>query len=159
MTPLLIPSFERRLLRTISDEVADKPVREWPSSSLQLGLEVVRKTRKDFAEARRALEEELANGVEARSFGRENQPLIPAIDEFVQTLRGLVAGLSHAEDPASKSLLAELRLVDQELKAGRDLLAEALARAAEPARPAEEERVRAAEEAYARGETKPFSRP
>ena len=40
----------------------------------------------------------------------------------------------------------------------RDLLAQAVARASEPPRPVDWERVRAAEEAHARGESKPFSK-
>src|SRR6266536_6476321 len=98
----------------------------------------------------------LAQGVEARSFLRTNGPLLPTIDDQIGQVRGLFEQL--AEDTASGSLAAELRLLEQEIQAFRDLLAEALSRVSEAPRPVDWERVRAAEEAHARGETKPFSK-
>ena len=158
MTTLQIPSFERRLLQTVKEEMAAKPVRDWPQPSLQLGMDVLQRMRKECADMRLALEAELADGVETRSFAREYGPMLPVADGMVQSIRELIDQLSPAFDSASEMLLAEFRLLEQEENKYRDLLAEALGRASEPPRPVDAERVRAAEEAYARGETKPFRR-
>ncbi len=158
MTTLLIPSFEQPVLQTLSEGVAAKPLSEWPQHSLQLGLAVLRSIRKSATDMRLALEEELAEGVEGRSFARTYGPYLPAADEHVLIVRELAKALSPAEDTASKSVASELRLLEEENQLFRDLLAEALSRASEPVRSADPARVRAAEEAHACGETKPFAR-
>jgi hypothetical protein len=157
MTTLTMP-LERRLLRTVREELEAEPARDWPRQSVELCLGLLRGLREGSAEVRQRLQEELAEGVEARSFSRTYAPLLPAMDDQASNVRELVDWLASAEDAVARSLVAELRLLGQEHQALRDLLAEALARASGPHRPADSGRVRAAEEAHARGETKPFSR-
>ena len=157
MTMLAIPSFERQLLRAISEGVAAEAVPEWPEQSVQLCLTLLGKLRDNTAGRREQLEAILAGGVEARSFARNNAPLLATLDEQIAQVHGLVERLAPAEGAASGSLAGELRLLEQESQAFRDLLAEALSRASETPGPVDWGRVRAAEEAHARGETKPFS--
>ncbi len=149
MTTIRIPSFERRLLQSVREEIAAGPVKAWPPQSLQLCLDVVRKMRENTADMRRLLEQELADGVEARSFSRHDSPLLPATDDHLAQVRELVERLSAPADAASESLAAELRLLQQTIQAFRDLLAEALARASQAPRPVDWGRARAAEEAHA----------
>jgi hypothetical protein len=149
MTTLMIPSFERRLLQMVREEVAAEPVHAWPPQSLQLCLDVMRKMCENTAHVCQVLEQVLADGVEARSFTRNYSPLLPTTDDHLANIRELVERLSAAEDPASESLAAVLRLLQQETKAFRDLLAEALSRASEASQPVDWGRVRAAEEAHA----------
>jgi hypothetical protein len=158
MTTLMRPSFERRLLQTVREEAAAEPVRTWPQQSLQLCLNFLRGIRASAADMRQELEQELADGVEARSFARTYGKYLPLADEHVVIVQELIETLSPAEDPAAQSLVEELRLLETENQAFRSLLAESLARASEPPRPVDWGRVRAAEEAHARGETRPFSR-
>jgi hypothetical protein len=158
MTALMIPSFERRLLQTVREEVAAEPVNAWPPQSLRLCLDLVRNMRENTADMRQVLEQVLADGVEAHSFHRDYSPLLPATDDHLAQVRELVERLSEAADAAPESLAAELRLLQQKIQAFRDLLAEALSRASAAPRQVDWGRVRAAEEAHARGETKPFSR-
>ena len=157
MTTLTMP-VERRLLRKVREGLEAEPARDWPRQSVELCLGLLRGLREGTAEMRQGLEDELAKGVEAHSFTRTYAPVLPAADEHAATVRQLVDWLSPAEDAASRSLVAELRLLAQEHQALRDLLAEALARASGPHRPADSGRARAAEEAHARGETRSFSR-
>src|SRR5262249_28196357 len=137
-----------------SEGVAAESVPEWPEPSIQLCLGLLRKLRENTVNRRQQLEAILAEGVEARSFARTNASLLSALDEQIFQVHGLVERLAPAEDAASGSLAVELRLLEQESRAFRDLLAEALARVSEASRPVDWERVRAAEEAHARGETK-----
>lgn len=157
MTTLLIP-VERRLLQTVREEAAAEPVSKWPARSLQLCLNFLRGLRESAAELRQALEHELAEGVEARSFARTYAPTLVAATDHLVFIRELVEELSPARDAASASLFSELRLLERENEAYRDLLASALSRALDAPPPVNWERVRAAEQAQATGQTKPFSR-
>src|SRR5262245_19906856 len=123
MTTLLMPSLGRRLLQTVREEVAAEPVRDWSPRSLQLCLNVLREIRESIAAARRALEGELAEGVEARSFARTYGPVLPSADDHLASLRELIIELSPEEATAAASLVAELRLLEQENTEFRDLLA------------------------------------
>lgn len=157
MTTLVMPSFEGRLLETVREEVATEPVPEWPPRSLQLCLDILQGIRDNAVSMRSTLKGALAEGVEVRAFVREYGPLLPLVDDHLAKVRGLVARLLPAEDAASGSLTAALRSLEQEYQAFRDLLADVLSRASASPRPIDWERIRAAEEAYARGDTKPFS--
>jgi hypothetical protein len=159
MTSLISPSFNGRLLQTVREQAAAEPVRTWPVRSLQTALKILRDVRESAVDARHELADELSAGVEARSFAGAYQEYLPVLEEQVGIVRQLIELASPAEDPSSQSLVAELRLLETENQAFRDLLADALARASAPVRPVDWERVRAAEEAHGRGETKPFSPP
>jgi hypothetical protein len=158
MTTLTLPSFDRRLLLTVKEQAATEPVRLWPQRTLRTALGVLREIRESAADMRKTLEEELAGGVEPRSFVRTYSDYLPKADEHVAIVRDLIESLSPPEDPTSQSLVAELRLHEQEAQAFRTLLAEALSHASEPPRPVDWDRIDAAGEAYASGKTKPFSR-
>jgi hypothetical protein len=121
------------------------------------------KVRQNTANTHSMLEKVLADGVEARSFVRDCGPLITVIDGQIAVARELIDRL-EAGEAKSEALATELRRLEQELRlleeqtaAIRNLLAEAVARASEHPRPVDWERVRAAEEAYGRGETNLFS--
>ncbi|MGH7171622.1 MAG: hypothetical protein ACRELG_15205 [Gemmataceae bacterium] len=62
------------------------------------------------------------------------------------------------KDAASARLLAALHSLERKEKTFRDLSTEALALAARPSRPLDQERIQRAEDAFDRGETKPFFR-
>ena|SRR5579859_5188185 len=160
MTTLISPSLDQRLLRTVREEVAAEPVREWPERSLQLALKVLREMRASAADMRHALEEELANGVEARSFVRSYGQYLPVAEDHLAFIRELVDSLSQAGDAATESLLAELRLLQQEHQVFRDLLAEALTRASEPPRPIDWNQLKRESDAdFAAGRFAAFSSP
>jgi hypothetical protein len=121
-------------------------------------LELLRGIREESGKRRQALEGELAEGVEGRSFARDHRQVLLVAKECLASVRDLIAMLSPQEGVPGKRLVVELRLLEEEQRTFRDLLAKALRLASEPPHPVDWARVRAAEEAYARGETKPFSR-
>lgn len=159
MATLVISSFERRLLQMVKEELATESVHDWPEHSHQLCLEVLRKMRENAATMRPVLEDILGRGVEARSFVREYSPLLSSTNNHLAGLRELVEAGERlsAEHAEFESMAAEFRRLEQETQAFRDFLAEAIAQASKPPRPIDWDRVRQAEQAYARGETKPFS--
>jgi hypothetical protein len=158
MTALTLPSFNTRVVQTVGKQAASEPVRTWPSRTLQTALGVLQGIRASAFDMRRELADELASGVDPRLFVRNYGAILPMADEHVAAIRDLIDSLSPVEDPSSASLVAELRLHEQEALAFRTFLAEALAHASEPPRPVDWDRVDAAGEAYASGKTKPFSR-
>ncbi len=158
MTTLMPPSLERRFLQAVREEAAAKPVRDWSERDLQLCLDFLRKVCESTAEVRRVLEGVLAEGVEAHSFARDYGPFLQSTDLQIATVREFIELLSPAKDASSQKLVVELRKLEDANQAFRNVLAGALARVSEAPRLVDWERIRAAEEAYARGDTKPFSR-
>jgi hypothetical protein len=159
MMTLTIPSLEKWLLQTEQDAAAARSAPAWPEESLRARLADVQNLRETTADLHQTLDDLLSEGVEARGFARQCGPLLGSIEGQIADVQRLHTVVSSWGDDLSQSLAAELCSLEQDTRALRDLLAEALARAAAPARPVDWERVRAAEEAYARGETKPFTRP
>src|SRR5262245_55857586 len=134
-TTLEIPSFERRLLQAVDEEMESKPVGGWSQESLRLCLDLLRSMREKCTKLRLSLEAVLADGVEAHSFVRKYSPLLPDADNYLATIRSLVQRVSPANDTTSESLAAELRPLEKEAQTFRDLLASALSKASEPLRP------------------------
>jgi hypothetical protein len=160
MTTLTKPSFNRRLLQAVREQVASEPIRGWDQRDLQLCLDFLQKLRENAADIRRALEEDLAGGVEPRSFVRDRCPFLHELNERIALVQELVESLSPVKDAAIESLLAELRLLDQENKTSRDLLAEALARASEPLRPIDWDQLKRESDAdFAAGRFTAFATP
>jgi hypothetical protein len=160
MTTLTAPSLERRLLQTVKEEVEAKSVRDWPPESVELCLVLLQQIRERTAGMLRTLEEILAEGVEARSFAREGAPLLAAAEDRAASIRGFIEKLSSAEDAASVRLLAALHSVEEEEKAFRDLLAEALARVSAPSPSMDWDRLkREADTEFAAGRFATFTTP
>lgn len=159
MSTLAIPSFERQLLQTVMEKLAAEPRHERPEQSLQPLQVIVQRMRENTANTRGMLEVLLAEGIEARSFARNYGPFLPGLEELIASIRETIRKAhSLQEDAEVPSLTAELHLLERETQSLRDLLAEALSRASEAPGPVDWGRVSAAGEAFARGETKPFSR-
>lgn len=158
MTTLTIPLSERQLLATVTEDVLPEPASQWPPQYFRLCLDVVEKLRENAAQMRQTLEEELSKGTEARSFVREYSPLLALSDTLVAKIKKRLSHLEQEGDAASADLAARFRALDGEFQAFRRLLADALTHASQSPRMVDRGRVRAAEEAFAQGETKPFSR-
>ena len=135
MTTLATPSFQRRLLSTVKDEVVAEPVRDWSQPSLELGLGLLRTFRASVAGMLQTLENMLSKGVEKRAFLREGARLLTEAMERTPLIQELVEALTPAEDAASLKLMAEVQALAEEEEAFRNLLTEALSRASMPFRP------------------------
>jgi hypothetical protein len=159
MTALHPPSFELRLFRLVADEVEAEPVRAWPRESFKLCLGILRRLRLRVAHLPKLLDATLAEGVESHSFTRAYAPARPAAEKLLSGIRDLLGKLSPTSDDQTNKLVAELRAMERHAREYLDLLDNALARAAAPPRPIDEERVLAAREAFSGGETKIISRP
>jgi hypothetical protein len=112
-----------------------------------------------FAQARRSIEEELSQGVEARAFADKYERLATDLEPVLATTQRLVteARTSSHSEPVEQVVSSYRALMDEMLSL-HEFLAKAVAKAKLPARPVDWKRVQEAEAAYASGETKPFQR-
>jgi hypothetical protein len=143
MKTLKIPSLDRRLLRTVGEEVEAEPVGEWPARSVQLALKLLREVRENVAvDLLQALEQVLSEGIEARSFVRVYSRFLPDADNDLTQIQELIDRVCSVGGAAGESLTAELRSLEEVYRTYRDRLAEALARASEPPRPIDWDRLK-----------------
>lgn len=160
MTTLTVPSLEQRLLHTVKEEAEAKSVRDWPPESVDLCLLLLQQLRERTVNMHRALQEMLANGVEARSLARDGAAILAAVEDNAADIRELTGKLASLDDVASARLLAALRSLEKEEKAFRDLLAEALARVSTPPPAMDWERLkREADSDFADGRFVSFTTP
>ena len=134
----LTPVLQRRLLLAVGDAIANDGFEE----TIRLGMGIVRELRDSVARMRREFEDELAQGVEARSFTLSYAPILSAADEYLLSLRGLLKQLSGAEGTKGEGFLAELRLLEKDNTAFRDRMAEALSLASKSSGPVDWQRLR-----------------
>jgi hypothetical protein len=141
----------------------DKPINQWTRPEIERYFEDVGNGHRSAVNLRRALERTLSGGVETRALARDFPKFLAVVERQLTVIGDMIERLPPMITAAPESLASglrsaesELRSVKDELQACHDLLHEALALASQPPRPFDPERARAAQEAYERGETKPF---
>jgi len=105
-----------------------------------------------FAQARRSIEEELSQGVEAGAFVAKYERLATDLEPVLTTTPWVVTEartIPHSE-PVEQVVSSYRALMDEMLSL-HELLAKAVAKAKLPARPVDWKRVQEAETTYARG--------
>lgn len=160
MTTLTVPSLEQRLLYTVKEEAEARSVRDWPQESVALCLLLLQQFCERTADMHRALQEMLAEGVEARSFVRDGAPILAAAEDRAAAIREFIEKLASLNDESTARLLTALRSLEEEEKAFRDLLAEALARVSTPPPTMDWERLKRESDAdFAKGQSVRFTTP
>jgi hypothetical protein len=160
MTTLTTPKLQRRLLQTVADAVR----KDGHEENVRLGVGIVRELRDSVARMRQEFEDELARGIEARSFSLSYGEILCAADEHLLSLRGLLKELSadigDIKRTTEESFVKELRLLEQENTAFRDRMAEALSLASKPPRSVDWERLKQESDAdFAAGRFTTFATP
>ena len=138
MTSVTTPELQRHLLVTVGEAVA----KDSPGETIRLGVGIVREVRESVARIRQELEDELARGVEPRSFAASHGPVLRDMDEHQVHLKRLLGELAGTEGSVAEPFIAELRLLETEAQAYRDRLAEALSLASKPPGPVDWERLK-----------------
>ena len=161
MTTLTTPKLQRRLLQTVGEAVRKDAHEDGHEENVRLGMGIVRELRDSIARMRQEFEDELARGVEARSFAVSYGEILSAADEHLLSLRGLLQELSgDIKGATEESFVKELRLLEQENTAFRDRIAEALSLATKPPRPVDWERLKRESDAdFAAGRFTTFETP
>jgi hypothetical protein len=110
-----------------------------------------------FRTAQAAIENNLCQGGDAKAFAAEYEQAALRLDPTMATVDKVLAFVKGSRLPPLGSLLiSRYENLNAYLRSLRAFLVEAAEKASAPVPPVDWQRVREAEEAYARGETKPF---
>ncbi len=110
-----------------------------------------------FRTARASIESDLRQGVDAKAFAARCERAISTLDIVKGAVSRVLARLKGSHLPArGDELISRYQDLDTDLASLRQFLLDALEKAKKPLRPIDWQRVREVEEAFARGETKPF---
>ena len=157
MTTDVLPILATGQLDTIFRAVQAGPIRDWPAEAIQLVIAQCRQAVSAIQIARRSYDALLRQGTDANSFVAQTEP-------FLRTLRSVPAESSkvleqfkgQVLEPPLRELWSAFVAMTLEAADLIGFLETAIATANLPSKPIDWERVRQAEEAYMRGETKPF---
>lgn len=110
-----------------------------------------------FGKARSSIENTLSQGVDANAFAARYEREVSTLDTVTGAVSRVLAKLKRSRLSArGEVLIAQYEDLNTDLASLRQLLKEALEKARKPLRSIDWQRVRKVEEAYNRGETKPF---
>jgi hypothetical protein len=159
MSTAVYPILASGLIDTLTNALQAKPVEEWPPEAIDDAIALCRRARRAVTGIRQEQEQKLQDGVQAKAFMADIEPLTQSIGPGLSALSRLADGLnSHTVATPMRDFLLEAQALVREAADLHRFLSTALAKAKAPPRPMDLNRVREAEEAYARGETKPFQR-
>jgi hypothetical protein len=106
---------------------------------------------------RESIESALCQGGEAKAFAARYERTVSTLDTIKGAVSRVLARLKGSRLPAlGEELISRYEDLNTDLARLRQFLQEALEKAKKPSRSLDWQRVREVEEAYARGETKPF---
>lgn len=112
-----------------------------------------------FRTSRASIESALRQGVDAKAFVARYERAVSPLDTVKGAVSRVLAKLKGSRLPArGEELISRYEELDTDLARLRQFLLEALEKAKKPLRLIDWQHVREVEEAYARGETKPFRR-
>ena len=154
MFPDLAVGFAEKMANTF-----DGRIKELSPDQASIAIRACAFLQDLFAQARRSIEEELSQGVEAGAFVAKYERLASDLEPVLTTTQRVVTearSILHSE-PVGQVVSSYRALMDEMLSL-HEFLAKAVAKAKLPARPVDWKRVQEAETAYASGETKPFQR-
>jgi hypothetical protein len=152
-----IPDLAAGLAETLSDNV--EKVEELSTKDVQAALLVCTFMQTLLKMARGSIESSLRQGVDARAFASTYERSIAGLDSASKAVgRLLQRGHPRHWPILGEELLSGYEDLAADLAKLRQFLVEAVAKAKAPPRPLDWERVRQAEAAYGRGETKPFDK-
>jgi hypothetical protein len=158
-TTTVIPDYAETFAVSIGDMIEEKKVEELNPEQASAAIDMCGILRALMASERRKIEEQLSKGMDAKEFAAKYEPTVARLETVLTKIHRLVTDArTRAPSSLAEQFVANYHdLVDEILRLHR-FLADAVALAKKPRRPIDWERVHQAEEAYERGETKPFQR-
>ena len=130
MTADIMPVFAGGLLETAARAFEREPVDQWLEPEILEGIGFFVQLRSTLRGARKAVEREVDQGVEARGFVSRYQPVADGLARFFAVVSQAREALRT--QPGSGALSAEVAAAEAEGQALRDLLSEVLQLAATP---------------------------
>jgi hypothetical protein len=148
-----------RFVETMADMLETGSVQEMTSEEVSVAISMCVLLQGIFSRARRAIEEGLSQGVDGCEFVAKYERAVTDLEEVLTTAQRVVAKARMSPlSPSVELFISNYGALMDDMLSLRQFLAEAVAKAKQPVRPIDWNRVQEAEAAYARGETKPFQR-
>jgi hypothetical protein len=157
-TATVFPDLAVGLVEKMAEAFGDHKVQELPPEEIAAATSICRAIRHLFTAARHSVERSLSEGVDVKAFTARYDPTLSSLELISVSVARVAASAGPAPDLAGE-FLSELRALGGDVADLQHLLGEALSKAKAPLRPIDWDRVREAEAAYARGETKPVRKP
>ena len=115
-------------------------------------LFLARELRRASRTLRAVVRSEIANGLEAKTFVAEYDPVISSLDHLLTTIRGIGKRIPEkVKSPLGRKLLFRVARIEDEVVETRDYVAKFLHRAKTPLRPFDQESLRRGREDAAAG--------
>ncbi len=158
MSAAVYPIFAGGLFDTIVRAMQTVRAEEWPAEVVEEGISLCQQARRLIRGSRHEIERLLRHGCEAKMFVTLVEPPELLWQSFF-TFSRVVEELGNRDvSPLTGNFLSEAQALSREAADLHRFLSAALAKANIPPRPIDWQRVKDAEEAYSRGETKPFQK-
>jgi hypothetical protein len=159
MSTAVYPILASGLINTLTDAMQAEPVEDWLPETVEEAISICRQARRAVKGMRHEQEQALQSGLKAKVFVAQIEPRAQVMEQGLAVLSQLVQGLrGQVLGAGMKDFLSEAQALVREVADLHSFLSEVLAKAKALPRPMDWDRVQEAEEAYARGETKPFRR-
>jgi flavin-binding protein dodecin len=156
---MAVATFETAIAAGTAESLdrAFASVEELSAEDVQSALDVCDFIQTRFRKARESIESALCQGVDAKAFAAKYERAVGTLDSVMGAVSRVLERLKGGRLPVrGEELISRYQNLNAVLANLRQFLLEALSRAKNPLRPIDWQRVREVEEAYARGETKPF---
>jgi hypothetical protein len=161
MSAIIMPEFFLTLAEVASIAVDRDRPEDLPLSDVKVLKDAYSSMHQNFREARVVFEEKLGRGLDAARLKGLHEKVSPLRLQEKRLTSIVARWEEHHENSAPdfvRPLIAEVKGLLAETSAILALLEVVSDALAQPATPLDPEKARAAREAYARGETKPFAK-
>ena len=154
----VFPELTMGLTETLTSAFEAGHVEEWPVEEVTAVLSLCDEARQMLRGWRRSVNKALARGVDVQSFAAAYDPFVDRFAQLVSALAELAREARERTLPThAAELISHLEEVGQVMEAFRAFLADVLAKMKGPGRSIDWNRVEKGQEAYAKGEMKPFA--
>jgi hypothetical protein len=156
----VFPEMAMEFAETVTQAVEAGAEQELSAEDLRQVATACRETRDKFASLQEMLRNELTHGVDVATFVRQYEARLTRLDKLSLRHSAVLAEADRLKAVPSETqeLIAEFEALGKAVCRFRDLLKEALSKMRTPRRPIDWQRVQAAQEAFRKGETRPFER-
>jgi hypothetical protein len=156
----VFPEMVMEFAETVTQAVEAGGEQDLSAEDIQQVAAAARETREKFRSMHELLRKELTLGVDTATFIQRHEPRLARLDKLSLRHAAVLAETDRlkAIPSETRDLIAEFEALGKAVSRFRDLLREALAKMMTPRRPVDWQRVQEAQEAFRKGETRPFER-
>jgi hypothetical protein len=156
-TAMVFPDLVTGIAEKVAITIEAGKVEELSADEVKAAILACDFLRNLFSMARRSIEDGLRGGVDAKAFAIRYERGVADLDRVLAVVARVLTKARTSRLPAlAEAFVSNYQALGDEMADLRQFLAECVAKAKAPVRPVDFKRVQEAEEAYVRGETRPF---